>query len=143
MPEKESLQIESLTIGTDLNKQFISVQCELTNGMKSPVFKSLMSDTGDDAHVTTTKLSAEQTVRTVKAHTREIGITTSIMGVKLLDADGNTIGSFEPSGEEQSSTFQEEVRTLKEGHRIVGVYGVKDDARAFTSFGFIVKEHTS
>ena len=73
--------------------------------MKSPVFKSLMSDAGENTVLTTIKLATDQTVRSVRAHTREVGITTSIMGLKLQDAESNTIGSFEPSGDEQSNTF--------------------------------------
>lgn len=45
MPGKESLCIESLTFQANELQQIISVQCKLSNGMNSPVYKSLMSDT--------------------------------------------------------------------------------------------------
>ena len=45
VPDKDSLCIESLTFKANEFKQFISVQCKLSNGMNSPVYKSLMSDT--------------------------------------------------------------------------------------------------
>ena len=43
MPERETVRISQLTLKANENKQFISVQCVLSNGMKSPVYSSLMA----------------------------------------------------------------------------------------------------
>ncbi len=48
MPDKDSLRITSLILKANEANQLISVQCILSNGMSSPTYKSLMSDTPED-----------------------------------------------------------------------------------------------
>lgn len=54
MQDKDDLSIKSLTFQANEEKELISVQCTLTNGMRSPVYKSLMSDTPEDKIITST-----------------------------------------------------------------------------------------
>ena len=58
------------------------------------------------------------------------------------DAEDALIGGFSPSaeGEEDGSVV---TRSLLSRQTIIGIYGVKDEARHFTSLGFITKENTS
>ena len=41
---------------------------------------------------------------------------------------------------EDSSAWALEKRTLRENQVIMGIYGVKDEARNLTSLGFIIRE---
>ena len=48
MPDKETLCIEKIHMKASPEGKLISMRCELTNGMKSPTFKSLMDKSDDD-----------------------------------------------------------------------------------------------
>ena len=68
MPEKEGLRITQLVLQANESHQLISVQCTLSNGMKSPTLKSLMSDTPTDKLAEKTiDFTDEQTVHTIAA----------------------------------------------------------------------------
>ena len=52
MPDKDTLRVESLTfVASRDTKKVFSVQCNLSNGMVSPLFKSLMNETAEEAVV--------------------------------------------------------------------------------------------
>lgn len=54
MPDKETLNIKSLTLSADAENRIFSVSCSLSNGMKSPTYSSLMNKTEAEAVKTKT-----------------------------------------------------------------------------------------
>ena len=48
MPDRDNLRITNLALKFNEEKQLISVQCSLSNGMSSPTYKSLMCNSTQD-----------------------------------------------------------------------------------------------
>ena len=95
MPNKDTACIESLTLQANELKQLISVQCKLSNGMSSPVYKSLMSDTPDDQMTcSTVNFEEGKPVGSVKSHIDREG--QAIMSISFFDTEGNQLGLFFP-----------------------------------------------
>ena len=95
MPDKESLCIESLTFQANEHMQFISVQCKLSNGMNSPVYKSLMSDTPQDQITSETILLPNDRPVCIVNSNFDTQMQ-SIMSISFNDTHSNRLGLFFP-----------------------------------------------
>ena len=67
-----------------------------------------------------------------------------ILSLAYLGIDDVDLGTFASTKENQEDGPKDEAasntRLVSESQRIVGIYGVKDEARQMTSLGFILKE---
>ena len=56
------------------------------------------------------------------------------MRITFLDSEGSEIDSYNPNGIEKKGPIHE----IRDGETLIGVYGIKDQYKHFTGFGFIV-----
>jgi len=67
-----------------------------------------------------------------------------ILSLAFLGKDDADLGTFASTKENPEDGPKDgvasETRLVSETQRIVGIYGVKDEARQMTSLGFILKE---
>ena len=59
-----------------------------------------------------------------------------IPSIGFFDGEGELVAIYDPEGHGLELNMEE--RTLEPGESLIGVYGVKDHQKWFTSFGFIV-----
>ena len=96
----------------------------------------------DEQTVQTIEFSDERQPGAMKASVDDSGASTAIMGLQIFgQADQTEIGRFQ--GDDDSAILSYQARQIQSGQTIVGIYGVKDEAKHFTSMGFILKESTS
>ena len=137
MPERDNLRITNLTLKFNEEKQLISVQCSLSNGMNSPTYKSLLcNSTQDQLLESTIEVSEDRPVHSVRILNEN---NRAIVGITFLDSEGGEIGKFDPGFEGDQRQIRIEERTLDENQELVGIYGVKDESKNITTFGFITK----
>lgn len=104
MPEKDTLRITSLMLKANEANQLISVQCTLSNGMSSPAYKSLMSDTPEDKlHEKTIEFAEDKPICTVTALGDGM---TQILGLAFLGHDGEDLGSIAPEEDQKDQNLE-------------------------------------
>ena len=136
MRDVDNLRLTSLTIQANKQRQIVGVQCKLSNGLESSFFKSLIADSDDQLVTKTLDFEDEQRlVRSIEA--RDDGYS-QVFSLSFKDESGEDIASFGTDEEPQpNQTLQ--TRSVSRLHRVVGVYGIKDEARHITSLGFLIK----
>lgn len=137
MPEKDTLHIKSLTLSADAENRIFSLSCHLSNGMKSPIYSSLMNKTEAEAvKMQTIELPDDKAIESV--HINDSSQT--ILSVAFLGEDGTLLGSFNPRASDQACDNEYTAKKLDLNQSVVGIYGVKDDKSYLTSLGFILKQ---
>ena len=91
-PEKETLQLSSLVLVANDKNQIVSVQAKLTNGMSSPLYRSLLSQRATGNFTTQTiEFSSDVRVRSIAG--QDDGMT-QITALAFKDLHGREIGKF-------------------------------------------------
>ena len=111
MPERDDLKITTLQLKFNEEKQLISVQCSLSNGMSSPTYKSLMCNSTQAQMLSSTiEVPDDRPVRTVRVLNEN---NRAIVGITFLDCDGAEIGKFDPGSEGEQRQFTIQEKTLE------------------------------
>lgn len=137
MHDVDKLRLTSLTLQANDKQQIVGVKCQLSNGLESSLFKSLMSDNDESLVTQTLDFNDENNkIRTIEA--QDDGMS-QVFNLVFKDESGAELASFIPGGEPKPDlSFQ--TRSIGKSFCVVGIYGIKDDARHITSLGFITKE---
>ena len=84
------------------------------------------------------EFDAKRPIRSIKF---SIYAQNKIPSIGFFDEEGEEVASYDPEG--YGFELNTEERTVEPGESLVGVYGVKDRNKWFTSFGFIVVKKVS
>ena len=131
---EQSVYLKEVRFRTfDANDVAISwVQCTLSNGTKSPIFKGSGSD-GAHYHNFAIELDEEKAGKIRSVHSQSNDY--YLYGVTFKDDQDEIIGSYNPTNQESDRSYQ-----VSQNQLIIGVYGAVSDQKHFNCLGFIVKE---
>ena len=63
MPEHETMRLSSITLQANSKNQLVGVQCKLSNGLESRLFKSVMAENDDKLTTHTCDFTEEMQIK--------------------------------------------------------------------------------
>ena len=107
MPEHETMRLSSITLQANSKNQLVGVQCKLSNGLESRLFKSVMAENDDKLTTHTCDFTEEMEIKQIQGKHDYLS---QVFGLTFKNPSGEDLLKFVPGGDDGASASTSSAR---------------------------------